>query len=131
MTSSSSGQGDSMELPDSLSPSIPIVIFPGRSSKLHPVSTQSWCNQVLADQPTLLCACLGVKEDNVVYEFVLTSSVVFHIMFVLLVIVCEMRSKWPYSCYFVKCCFQDLFKTAHSILVSFTSSFSSMFFISI
>ena len=30
---------------------------------------------------------------------------------------CEIRGKCPYSCCFVRCCFQDLFKTARSIFV--------------
>ena len=42
-----------------------------------------------------------------------------------------MKGKWPYSYCFVECCFQDLFKTAHSILLLFPSSFFSMQFISI
>ena len=33
----------------------------------------------------------------------------------------SLRCKWPYSCYFLVCCFRDLFKTEHSILVSFLS----------
>ena len=36
-------------------------------------------------------------------------------------IVFEMGGKCPYSCYFVGYCFQDLFKTASSIFVSFPS----------
>ena len=34
-----------------------------------------------------------------------------------------MGGKWPYSCYFVECCNKDLFKTARSIIVWFSSSF--------
>ena len=36
-----------------------------------------------------------------------------------------------YSCYFVWCCFQDLFDIARSILVQFLSSFFSMRFVNI
>ena len=43
----------------------------------------------------------------------------------------EMRGKWLYSCCFVKCCFQDLFNIACSILVQFPSSFFSVCFVSI
>ena len=39
--------------------------------------------------------------------------------------VCEIRGKEPYSYCFLGCCFLDLFKTAHDILVQFPSSFSS------
>ena len=36
---------------------------------------------------------------------------------------------WPYSCCFVGCCFQDLFKITCSILALFSSSFFSMHFV--
>ena len=39
--------------------------------------------------------------------------------------ICEMESKWPYNCCFVGCYFQDLFKSAHSILVELLSGFFS------
>ena len=45
--------------------------------------------------------------------------------------VCEMGCRWSYSRCFVGCCFQDLFKTVHSILVHFPSSFFSMYFVSV
>ena len=35
----------------------------------------------------------------------------------------EMGGKWPYSCCFVGCCNQDIFKIAYSIFVKFQSSF--------
>ena len=34
-----------------------------------------------------------------------------------------MGGKWPYTCYYVECCFQDLFHIARSILVHLQSSF--------
>ena len=43
--------------------------------------------------------------------------------------VCEMGANSLYSCCYVECCFQDLFKTACSILVLFPSSFHSMHFV--
>ena len=36
--------------------------------------------------------------------------------------VCEIGGKWLYSSYFVRCCFQDLFKRARSIIEKFPSS---------
>ena len=42
-----------------------------------------------------------------------------------------MGGRWPYSCCFKGCCFQDLFNIAHSILVQFLSSFFSICFVSI
>ena len=45
----------------------------------------------------------------------------------------EMGGKWLYSCYFVasRCCFQNLFNIAHSILVQLLSSFLSMRLVSV
>ena len=45
--------------------------------------------------------------------------------------VLEMEGKWPYSCCFVGCCFQDLFNIVRNILVQFSSSFFSIRLISI
>ena len=41
------------------------------------------------------------------------------------------KSRRPYSCCFIGCCFQDLFNIAHSILVQFPSSFFSICFVDI
>ena len=38
-------------------------IAPDRSSRLHPVSTQSWCIYVLASRPALACLCEGVHRS--------------------------------------------------------------------
>ena len=38
-------------------------------------------------------------------------------------IVCKIQGKWPYSSGFVEFCFQDLFKTERSILLSLISTF--------
>ena len=42
---------------------------------------------------------------------------------------CEIGRMWLYTRSFVGCYFQDLFKTAHNILVSFPSSFFSQRFV--
>ena len=46
-------------------------------------------------------------------------------------IVLKMGDRWPYSCCFGGCCFQDLFSIAHSILVQFLFSFFSIHLVSI
>ena len=52
------------------------------------------------------------------------SSSVPHILIILLgCYFFEIGGKWLYSCCFVGCCFQDLFKIARSILMQFPSSF--------
>ena len=43
----------------------------------------------------------------------------------------EMGGRWPYSCSFVGCCFQDLFNIARSILVQLLSSFFSIPLVSV
>ena len=45
--------------------------------------------------------------------------------------VLEMGGMCPYSCYFVECCFQDLFNMTGSILVQFLSSFFPICLVSI
>ena len=45
--------------------------------------------------------------------------------------VLEMGCWQLYNCLFVGCCFQDLLNITHSILVQFSSSFFSIFFVSI
>ena len=45
--------------------------------------------------------------------------------------VLEMGGEWPYSCYFVGCCFLDLFSVAPSILVQFASSLLSIRLVSV
>ena len=42
-----------------------------------------------------------------------------------------MGGRSPYNCCFVGCCFQNLIKTVHRMLVYFSSSFFSMIFVSI
>ena len=45
--------------------------------------------------------------------------------------VLEMGGRWPYSCCFMGCCFQDLFITARSILVQLPSSYFSTRLVSV
>ena len=49
----------------------------------------------------------------------------------LALIVFVMGGRWPYSCCFVGCCLQDLFKIARSILVQLPSSFFFSRFVSV
>ena len=54
---------------------------------------------------------------NTVYALVLTSLAMPVTSSCLIWMVCNMGGKWLYSCCFVGCYFQDLFKAACSILV--------------
>ena len=46
-------------------------------------------------------------------------------------IVFAMGGRWPYSCYFMGCCLQDLFNIARCILVYLPSSFFSIRLVSV
>ena len=99
------------------------AIVLGWSSRQHPVSTQNWWKYVFAGLSTLVCPCVGVHSNKLLMSLSLflqqcpACFVHFTWMF------CEMRGKWPYSCCFLEYCFQDLFKTACSIIGLFPFSF--------
>ena len=76
------------------------------------------------------CLCSSTwrgPQKYVNYEFVLTSPVLSRTSGSSL-IAFVMGGKWPYSCCFVKCCFQ--FNIARSILAKCPSSFFSIRFVS-
>ena len=70
--------------------------------------------------------CLG-PEKKVTYVFVFASPAesLVHLTSHLK----NHQSKWLYSCYFVGCCFKDLFKIACSILVLYQYTFFFMHFV--
>ena len=80
-------------------------------------SVQCWCRAyeckfLLTDQHL----CLDVYESNVMNEFTFTPPVappatLAHLIWMVTVI---RVGKRQYSCYFVRCCFKDFFKTACS-----------------
>ena len=61
--------------------------------------------------------------ENVAFEQ--CPSCLVHLIWIIL----EMGGRWPYSCSFVGCCFQDLFNMAYSILVQLPSSLFFMLFV--
>ena len=69
------------------------------------------------------------SPENITCKLVLASSIVPSMSCLSYLDCFEMGGKWPYSCCFVGCCFQDLFKAPHTILVWFASTFSSMCFV--
>ena len=103
----------------------------GRSSGLHPVSAQSCCILFRAGRPAFARPCAGVHRS-----ISLTSSSILlqqcpACLVRLIMIVFVIGGRWPYSCCFVGCCFQDLFNIACSILVRLPSSFLSICFVGI
>ena len=60
LISSSSCHAASTDIPDPLSPLLPIIHRPGRSSGLHPISSHSCCMYVRAGRPALARLYVGV-----------------------------------------------------------------------
>ena len=92
----------------SLSLYIPIIYRPSTSSKLYSVSAQSWFKKVIAGRLTLERFCVGAQRQ--------TSRSQLGLAFLgrLTLIFCVKLSN---SCFFVGCCFYDLFQIVRSILV--------------
>ena len=86
-------------------------IASGRSSGLHPISSQSCCMYVHAGCPAFELPCVGVHRSTSLLQqcpacLVRLTWIVF-----------MMGGRWSYSWCFVGCCLQDLFNIACSILV--------------
>ena len=92
-------------------------IAAGRSSGLHPVSSQSCCMYVRAGRPAFARPYVGVHRST----SLMCSSLLLQQCPACLVrltwIVFALGGRWPYSWCLVGCCRQDLFKIARSILV--------------
>ena len=95
-------------------------IASSRSSRLHPV----------VDKFLLVGQHLHVRVKGSIGERHISPSLFLEqclVCFVgLIYMVLEMGGRWPYSCCFVGCCFQDLFNITRSILVQFPYSFFSI-----
>ena len=92
-------------------------IASGRSSRLHPVSSQSCCMYVQAGHPAFARPYVGVYRST----SHMNSSLLFQQCPACLVrlawIVFLMRGRRPHSWCLVGCCRQDLFNIARNILV--------------
>ena len=88
-------------------------IAPDWHSRLHPVSTQSWCLQVFDGRPTLARPCVGVHKRTSLMNSSLLLQQCPACLVHLTWMVWEMGGRWPYNCCFMVCCFQDLFKTSY------------------
>ena len=94
-----------------------LFIVSGRSSGLHPVSSQSNCMYVRAGRPAFARPYEGVHRST----SLMCSSLLLQQCPVYLVrltwIVFVMGGMWPYSWCLVGCCCQDLFNIARNILM--------------
>ena len=89
----------------------------GRSSGLHPVSSQSCFMYVLAGRPAFARPYVGVHWST---SFMISSLLLQQCpacLVRLTWIFFVMGGRWPYSWFFVGCCRQDLFNIALNILV--------------
>ena len=91
-----------------------LFIASGRSSGLHPVSSQSCCMYVRAGHPAFARLYVGVHRST----SLMSSSPFLQqypaCLVCLIWIVFMMGGRWPYSWCFVGCCLQDLFNIARS-----------------
>ena len=83
----------------------------GKSFSWHPQSAQSEWKFLLAGQ--LWWVYIGVHNRTL---FISSSLFLQKCITGLIWIVLKIGGKWPHSCCFVGCFFQDLFKTVHIIL---------------
>ena len=95
----------------------PSFISSGRSSGLHPVSSQSCCMYVRAGRPAFPRLYVGDRRST----SLISSSLLLQRCPACLVrltwIVFVMRGRWLYSWCLVGCCRQDLFTIAGNILL--------------
>ena len=89
----------------------------GRSSRLYPVSSHSYCMYVLAGRPALARPYVGVHKSTSLMSSFLLLHQCLACLFRLTLIVFVMGSRWPYSWCFVGCFNQGLFNIARNILV--------------
>ena len=92
-------------------------IASGRSSGLHPVSSQSCCMYVLAGHPAFAWLYIGVHRSTSLMSSSLLLQQCSACLVCLTLIVFVMGGRWLYSWCFLGCCCQDLFNIAHNILV--------------
>ena len=92
-------------------------IASGRSSGLHPVSSQSCCMYIQAGRPAFARPYVGVHRST----SLMSSSLLLQQCPVCLVrltwIVFVMGGRWSYSWCLVESCRQDLFNIARNIFV--------------
>ena len=90
-------------------------ITPSWSSRLHHVSAQSCCIQVLAVHPAFARPCEGLYRSMSLMSSSLLLQQCPACLVRLTWTVFVMSGRWPYSCCFVECCLQELFNIAHSM----------------
>ena len=113
----SARDADNMDSFDSISPSILISYQSWQIFyTLNSVFTKLWNVSFFAGGPTLICPFVRIHRRKSLMSLSLVSLQYPVCLVNLIWMVCEIRGKWPYSCCYVRCCFQDLFQTAWEVL---------------
>ena len=126
-SSSSSYRATSTDIPDPLSPLLPVVhhfyqVLSGTSRMLTELLYvgSSWSHSF----------CEGVHRTSLMsLSLLLQRCLACLVRLTLIVFV--MGGRWLYNCCFVGCCLQDLSNIARSIIVFLLSSFFSIRFVSV
>ena len=116
--SSSSTHADSMNFSDSLSLSLSLSIHPYHP--LLPSGLQNyilWSRRAKVNKFLLAHPCVRVHRRMSLMNLSLLLQQCSTYLVRLTWTVFEMGGKCPYSCCFLRCCFQDLFRIACSTLV--------------
>ena len=92
-------------------------IASGRSSGLHPISSQSCCMYVWAGRPAFAWPYAGVHRSISLMSSSLLLQQYPACLVHLAWIVFAMEGKWLYSWCLVGCCCQDLFNIARNFLL--------------
>ena len=92
-------------------------IASGRSSKLHPISSHSYCMYVRAGRPAFARPYVRVHRSTSLMSSSLLLQQCPACLVRLTWIVLVMGGRWPYSWCLVGCCRQNLFNIARNILV--------------
>ena len=88
----------------------PVIRTCHQSQLTVPLESIRWLHKLMK-----VFACLFICRsswETVAFEFVLTSPIVTSMSCLSYSMVYEIGGKCSYNCFFVGCCFQDLFKTA-------------------
>ena len=108
----------------------PLLSIPsGSSSRVNLVSVQSCFRYVLAGRLTIARPCEGVHRSTLLMSLSLLLQQCLACLVRLILMVLQKGGK--YRCCFVRCCFQDLFNIAHSILIQLPSSFFYLHIVSV
>ena len=114
---SSSCRAARTDIPDPLSPLLPIIHRLWQVFRATSVSSHSCCMYVRAGRPAFAWPCAGVHWSTSLMSSSLLLQQCPACLVRLTWIVFVKGGRWPYSWCLVGCCRQDLFNIARNILV--------------